>query len=215
MPEANNITNSRMLQAFLAVQKSLPKLTKDGKNPHFGNTYVTLSELMDKVLPVLTKNGFMLTQAVGYTKESEPTLTTKLIHETGHELTGTMLLLAKSNDPQAQGSAITYARRYQVMSLLGLVGDEDDDGNRASEEPKTKKATVAQLQALRNMAVGFSQGKVKKDSADKAIMEMAEIKDINDLTFDTASALITDIKTNKNLPLDFDEAVTDNDEPEK
>ena len=51
----------------------------------------------------------------------------------------TMLLELKTPDPQAQGSAITYARRYSLMSLLGLVGeDDDDDGKRATEASKPK-----------------------------------------------------------------------------
>lgn len=41
--------------------------------------------------------------------------------------------LAKA-DPQGAGSAITYARRYALVSMLGLNVDEDDDGNHASNK---------------------------------------------------------------------------------
>ena len=52
------------------------------------------------------------------------------------------LLLLKSNDPQAQGSAITYAKRYQLQAILGIAGEEeDDDAQKADKAAKsTKKA---------------------------------------------------------------------------
>jgi hypothetical protein len=46
------------------------------------------------------------------------------------------LKLAKE-DPQGQGSAYTYARRYALAAVLGLAADEDDDGNEASKAPQT------------------------------------------------------------------------------
>ena len=38
------------------------------------------------------------------------------------------------NDMQQLGGAITYAKRYSLVSLFGL-SEEDDDGNKASEHP--------------------------------------------------------------------------------
>jgi hypothetical protein len=62
-------------------------------------------------------------------------LTYILVHaESGTELRGEMALLPAKADPQGQGSAITYARRYALMAVLGLVADEDDDGNEGSKK---------------------------------------------------------------------------------
>ena len=62
-----------------------------------------------------------------------PVLHYRLIHAaTGESIDGEMLLMLAKQDPQGQGSAITYARRYSLMAVLGLVADEDDDGNNAS-----------------------------------------------------------------------------------
>jgi hypothetical protein len=62
------------------------------------------------------------------------------MHESGEFIQGSMPIHAKKEkDPQAYGSAITYARRYSLASVLGLaVGDEDDDGN-AANIPKGQK----------------------------------------------------------------------------
>lgn len=116
---------------LLALQKELPKLQKTGINPHFKNKYVPLEELMQQVLPLINKHNFVLTQCPAH-EDGEPTLIYGIVHTSGAKLEGTMLLLSKGADPQSQGSAITYARRYSLMSLLGLVADADDDGNQAT-----------------------------------------------------------------------------------
>jgi hypothetical protein len=65
----------------------------------------------------------------------------RLVHAaTGDALEGSMPLMLKSADPQGQGSALTYARRYSIMAVLGLVPDEDDDGNRAQEASEREQA---------------------------------------------------------------------------
>lgn len=43
------------------------------------------------------------------------------------------LLLDKQN-PQGLGSALTYAKRQSLMAVVGIVGEEDDDGNLASKK---------------------------------------------------------------------------------
>jgi hypothetical protein len=55
------------------------------------------------------------------------------MHESGEFISSTLTLKPVKDDPQGRGSAITYARRYAYASILGLVSDADDDGNRASE----------------------------------------------------------------------------------
>jgi hypothetical protein len=64
-------------------------------------------------------------------------LVTMLIHsESGEYISSNYTMpVAKQNDPQAVGSAITYARRYAVSSILSL-NVSDDDGNAAAVQPK-------------------------------------------------------------------------------
>jgi hypothetical protein len=47
--------------------------------------------------------------------------------------------VAKQNDPQAMGSAMTYARRYALGSILNLNIDDDDDGEKAMGRQIPKK----------------------------------------------------------------------------
>jgi len=41
-------------------------------------------------------------------------------------------------DPQAQGSAITYARRYSLSAIIGLCTEEDDDAEGAMNREQDK-----------------------------------------------------------------------------
>jgi hypothetical protein len=61
-----------------------------------------------------------------------------LIHESGEELSfGKLFVPCTKQDAQGYGSAITYARRYQLQTALGIA-PEDDDGNAASASaPRT------------------------------------------------------------------------------
>jgi hypothetical protein len=121
--------NPEVAKALLAVQKEAPKIQSDGINPHFGSRYVTLESLMETILPVLNRHGVVLIQS----PTSDGSLFTRLIHaETGEDVVSTIPLMLSKDDAQGQGSAITYARRYALMAMLGLVADEDDDGNQAS-----------------------------------------------------------------------------------
>lgn len=127
---------------FLAVQKELPKLEKTAKNPFFNSNYVPLDQVIEKVLPVLHKHNFTLVQRVSHIVAGDnviPALKTDLNHISGKAISDTMILNSKSDtDPQAQGSAITYARRYSLVSMLGLATEEDDDANSGSGLKKEK-----------------------------------------------------------------------------
>lgn len=101
------------------------------------------------MLPILSKNGIVLTQSPSFTQIENtlvPTLVTTIIHADSGETTATeMLLMHAKDDPQGQGSAITYARRYSLLSILGLVADEDDDGNSASQGTGTTPRRTAEV----------------------------------------------------------------------
>ena len=136
--------------ALVAAQTDLPKLAKDKENPFFHSKYAGLDTVLPAALKVLSAHGIALLQSVGQDGHGGSTLTTMLMHQSGEWVRDTQPLLLVKNDPQGQGSAITYARRYAVMSMLGLVAEEDDDGNAASRpraaprpQPPVRERTAA------------------------------------------------------------------------
>ena len=113
------------------------KIAKDAKNPFFKSNYASLSHILEEITDPLQQSGLVITQF-----PNGSGLTTILIHaETGQYLQATYEMpVSKQNDPQALGSAISYARRYAVSSILSLQIDDDDAnkaaGNKAPTEGK-------------------------------------------------------------------------------
>lgn len=119
-------------QAFAKAQSEFPLVKKTDANPFFKSKYAGLPSILEVVLPVLHKNGLYLTQSP-VTDGDRIGIKTMILHtESGESLEGTFTVNLAKNDPQGAGSAITYCRRYALVSMLGLNVDEDDDGNHAS-----------------------------------------------------------------------------------
>ena len=122
-----NVT-SLLIKARLDIQPP----AKTGTNPHFRSRYVTLEGCIEAVTQPLANHGFFLSQQLT-TYDGGNYVSTVLIHEDfpDWEMVSHVPLVLGKNDMQGLGSAITYARRYGIMSLLNLPA-EDDDGNEAS-----------------------------------------------------------------------------------
>ena len=137
-----------LLQALLAVQKEIPRLalkkSGEGQIGSRSYSYLTLDKLHDAVLPVLSRHGlvWITRPSIG---ENGPSLTYELrcpgeiSDAEGYKeaLMGVMPLMLDKPNMQALGSAITYARRYSLLSVLGAVADEDDDGAAAVRSGET------------------------------------------------------------------------------
>lgn len=116
---------------LLEFQKLGISIKKDKRNPHFKNDYASLNEVLDKVKPELNKLGVVIIQ-----KPFTTFLETEL-HDTEDETFITShVQYINPADMQKLGGAITYARRYALVSMLALE-DEDDDGNAVSAPPRT------------------------------------------------------------------------------
>ena len=119
---------------------------KDAKNPFFKSKYATLNAVYEAIAEALLKNGLSVIQPiVGEAVE------TTIIHTSGQFITSSCpIVCAKQNDPQAMGSAITYARRYSLASLLGVMTDEDDDAEKAMVRPAPKRAVKEEAPKAEN-----------------------------------------------------------------
>ena len=117
------------IAAFIRAQAAFKPAVKDAVNPHFKSKYVTLQGVIDAVLPALHANGFALFQQT-YVVEGRTILKTSLAHVSGEVIVSDYPVHPVKADPQGEGSALTYARRYALMALCGIA-PEDDDGNAA------------------------------------------------------------------------------------
>jgi hypothetical protein len=126
------------LAASLAsAQAELCHAKKDSDNPYFKSKYADLSSIIEAMRLPLSKNGLSYTQIAEYENDLVG-VTTILMHKSGQWIKGTLKLRPVKTDPQSCGSAITYARRYSLQSIVGLSAEEDDDGNKASGQNVVK-----------------------------------------------------------------------------
>jgi hypothetical protein len=121
------------------------------KTVHAGQkkySFAPLPEIIDAVRPVLTKHGLALVQLV-----RERMLETRLIHTSGQWI-GAAYTLPSLADSQDMGSAITYARRYSLCAILGIAGEDDEDGEAATaaeqaEAEARRKEAEMRLNAMK------------------------------------------------------------------
>lgn len=144
--------------ALLAVQKELKPVKKSKENTHFNSSYATIQDVFESILPLLHKNGLLLTQTTVFQGEKFA-LKTEIIHvETEQKFEGYYWLNPKDpGNPQHLGSALTYAKRYALCSMVGLVVDEDDDGN-AGSESKIASESKPQAKATTSKPISPSGG---------------------------------------------------------
>jgi hypothetical protein len=122
---------NELFSALNAFQAELVTVGKTAANPFYKSSYADLASIMKAAQPVLTKHGLSVTQLPTHINR-QPALRTIVAHSSGQSVEDVAPIILIKNDPQSQGSAITYMRRYAYAAALGIVIDEDDDGNRAS-----------------------------------------------------------------------------------
>lgn len=103
--------------------------TKTGGSYKF--RYATLDAIIDAVRGPLTENGLWFVQALDFTPDGKIRLVTTLTHESGEWIRSEHPVIVQEQGNQAFGSALTYARRYALTTMLGVSADEDDDANSA------------------------------------------------------------------------------------
>lgn len=117
--------------ALHKVQAEVKNPAFDSTNPHFKSKFASLAAVKEAVIPVLNKHGLSLAQ---FPKAGDGTAgcVNFLLHHSGQWTEEECLLPLDKNNAQGAGSAITYARRYSLQGIAGVVAEEDDDANAAS-----------------------------------------------------------------------------------
>lgn len=198
-------------KALVAVQGDIKGITKNAQG--HGYKYITFDAILTLVKPVLTKHGVFLIQNVKgdlVDGNNVAYCETRLLHESGEWIESDTLLIKPMGkvlkggapgpvDPQSMGSALTYAKRYQLCGMLGLNADVDDDAAVASNLKdwgvlinETQKKTINELIATKGLnkatfatTMTKALGSVKEfkkltgDEADKLIAEMSKLEDIS------------------------------------
>jgi hypothetical protein len=168
-----NAPHATLWEALVAFQGDVTTITKDKtakvqtrSGGEYEYHYAGLDSVMEVVRPILERHGLAWYALPGLDEHGQNVLPYFLVHgATGESISGVMPLLVEertgSSSTQALGSAITYARRYAMTSVLNLVTEEDDDGQAAGHAPKasTAKRRTGASEAQRNLIHDLAQKK--------------------------------------------------------
>jgi len=146
-------SNKEITRIIFEIQQEVPFIGKDSDNPFFKSKYASLEDIWSKLKPVFAKHGLLVSQVPGVITNGAIEIVTQLVHVGSGEfvLSAGYMPMGKEG-PQAAGSAITYARRYFLCPLLGIVAGEDDDAE-AAEGRAIPAAKMGSLKARKEEAL--------------------------------------------------------------
>lgn len=204
---------NELAAALAKAQGDIEPASKDANNPFFRSKYADLATVREVCREPLAKNGLSLLQVPSVKFLGEPTfrtwttkngderqdvnvitevsVTTRLQHSSGQWIESDPVpCVLPKGDPQSIGSAITYLRRYTLGPLLGIVAEEDDDGNAASGPPAERQH--APRPPAKDRPNGAPAEPPKLDPAHQSFIDrgMAAVKD-GILTKEDCSAIVS------------------------
>lgn len=168
-------------KALAGFQQEVPVIHEGTKGYNY--TYSNLNAIFKVINPLLKKHG------LGFTQLLEGTgIKTIIFHaESGESIEGFVEIpqgvqLKSQNTYQANGSGVTYYRRYSLSSALGLVTDKDIDATGTEETPKqeeTNKKWITEEQfqsaknfSAKNLEITFANFKFRKEEQQEELQEI-------------------------------------------
>lgn len=188
MNKSESIT--KLAVALSKFQGEVTNPSNTAVNPFFKSKYAPLETVLNTIRPILSKHGLSVIQAPS-TDENNIVITTILIHDSGEFIEPKPLELKMDKvTAQGAGSAITYARRYALSSILGISSEDDDDGNNA--EPKKSNSggstnyTITENQLKRLYAIANTADVDAKTVKEHTLKRFnKEPKNLNKSEYDT------------------------------
>lgn len=181
MNKSDNI--STLAAALVKAQAKIGAAKKDSENPFFHSKYADLGQVIDACKEALLENGLTVMQLVGRNGDGKDYLDTIILHESGEFISEAMnLSISQQHNPQAVGSAITYARRYALQSAMLIATEgEDDDAEKAMKEIREDQAIgerqqrrEAESEKAKSYSKGWREAEQKLKDANRALLEASQ-----------------------------------------
>lgn len=165
--------------ALAKAQGMIEGASKAAVNPAFGKKYADLASVWDAAREPLSINGLSVVQIPNETPDGM-LLVTMLLHSSGQWFSSRYPIRPVKNDPQGIGSAITYARRYSLMALVGIA-PEDDDGNIASGQANVSTSDAKASPSRTAPQNNGPDPRAIADTIKHAIDAAADLAGVNDV----------------------------------
>lgn len=171
---------NELAAALSKAQGEMQAAIKDKVNPFFKSSYADLGSVWDAARPVLSKYGLciMQTTEINYEK-NQIIMVTTLAHISGQWMKSFLPLNPAKNDSQGIGAAITYLRRYSLSAIVGVVCDDDDDGETSVGRGKAQNQQHIDKNNLQNQP--NQQPAQQQQQVQIERLGKSEINSINDL----------------------------------
>ena len=117
---------NEIAKALSEFQSNLPRIEKDA-NVNLGKysfRYAPLETIVQAIKPLLKQTGLSFLHVM-----NDSILECVILHSSGQCINTGGIAIKMSNKMQDMGSSMTYARRYTLCAALGIVAEDDDDGN--------------------------------------------------------------------------------------
>lgn len=194
MNSSNSI--SKLASALARAQVEMPVIKFDAKNPFLKNKYATLQAVVQASVPVMHRYGLSIAQ-FSVSQEGRIGVRSILMHESGEWIEDVITLVPETQKGlslnQAAGVTLTYLRRYSWASILGLVADEDGDGDVHSETTSNVEtdSKVTAIMAERFWSLEQMEAIVEK------LLELGEIAP----DYETAKSILSYSVLPENAPV--------------
>lgn len=146
-----------LAKAMIQVQQALTPALKDSINDFTNSSYASLKSVMEVCRAALLNHGIWMTQYPVSVEKGQLGLVTKIIHAASGQWQSSLIdMPLPKGDPQGYGSAMTYARRYGLSALLGII-TEDDDAESAMQRQENENHQINPLNHGAASSLGGSQ----------------------------------------------------------
>lgn len=177
----------KLSAALVKAQAEMSGAVKDSANPFFKSRYADLEAVIKAIKEPFAKHGLAYTQ-FPITGDNGIGVTTRLIHESGEWIECGFFLPMTKADPQAAGSAITYARRYALQAMAGIpaVDDDAEGAMGRTQKPVVGKITRKQAQTLHEL-LSSTEADVSKFCA---VFNCSDVDSMEASYYDKALAML-------------------------
>lgn len=159
---------------LLQAQQQMGDVKKGAANPYFNSSYADLNSIREAAIPVLNALGIAVLQPT-VVVEGKHYVETVLLHTSGEFISSQTAIVNDKGTAQAEGSGLSYARRYGLQALLNIGAVDDDAEGATKRTPAVEKKVITSTPATETAA--------RKSTFKKA-----------------ASATVTDITPNASAP---------------
>jgi hypothetical protein len=126
----DNMTD-KLIDALVKAQQEINHVVQDASNPFFKSDFACLKQVFDTVKKPYNDNGIYI-QQIAHESEAGVAVETVFYGHGGKISTGVVPIPAAKHDPQAYGSALSYAKRYSLLMACGIATKKEDDDAEAA-----------------------------------------------------------------------------------